>query len=140
MLCYKHSLFISFGSAYKVTRKLLCAAGLWVSFANPCLACSLPASRVYSVKRRCESACLRQVLPAQRVFNSAAVGLSSAHRWAAGHNYIGTEHILMGLLREGEGVAARVLETLGADQAKIRTQVRGRVGCSPVVLQSCSTA
>lgn len=42
----------------------------------------------------------------------------------AGHNYIGTEHILMGLLREGEGVAARVLETLGADQAKIRTQAR----------------
>ena len=40
----------------------------------------------------------------------------------------------MGLLREGEGVAARVLETLGADQAKIRTQVRGRAGCSPVGL------
>ena len=42
----------------------------------------------------------------------------------AGHNYIGTEHILLGLLREGEGVAARVLETLGADPSKIRTQVR----------------
>ncbi len=42
---------------------------------------------------------------------------------AAGHNYIGTEHILLGLLREGEGVAARVLETLGADPSKIRTQV-----------------
>ena len=42
----------------------------------------------------------------------------------AGHNYIGTEHILLGLLREGEGVAARVLETLGADASKIRTQVR----------------
>eukprot|EP00951_Prasinocladus_malaysianus_P044078 scaffold561493_cov29-Prasinocladus_malaysianus.AAC.1 len=39
-----------------------------------------------------------------------------------GHNYIGTEHILLGLLREGEGVAARVLETLGADSSKIRTQ------------------
>lgn len=43
----------------------------------------------------------------------------------AGHNYIGTEHILLGLLREGEGVAARVLETLGADPSKIRTQVCG---------------
>lgn len=42
---------------------------------------------------------------------------------ATGHNYIGTEHILLGLLREGEGVAARVLETLGADPSKIRTQV-----------------
>jgi hypothetical protein len=46
----------------------------------------------------------------------------------AGHNYIGTEHILLGLLREGEGVAARVLETLGADPSKIRTQVIRMVG------------
>ena len=46
----------------------------------------------------------------------------------AGHNYIGTEHILLGLLREGEGVASRVLETLGADPQKIRTQVGGWVG------------
>ncbi|BDA42949.1 Chaperone protein ClpC1, chloroplastic [Coccomyxa sp. Obi] len=45
-----------------------------------------------------------------------------------GHNYIGTEHILLGLLREGEGVAARVLETLGADVTKIRTQVIRMVG------------
>ena len=40
-----------------------------------------------------------------------------------GHHYIGTEHLLLGLLREGEGVAARVLENLGADATKIRTQV-----------------
>jgi len=45
-----------------------------------------------------------------------------------GHNYIGTEHILLGLLREGEGVAARVLETLGAESSKIRTQVIRMVG------------
>lgn len=45
-----------------------------------------------------------------------------------GHNYIGTEHILLGLLREGEGVASRVLETLGADPQKIRTQVGGDAG------------
>ena len=43
----------------------------------------------------------------------------------AGHNNSGTEHILLGLLREGEGVASRVLETLGADPQKIRTQVGG---------------
>jgi ATP-dependent Clp protease ATP-binding subunit ClpA len=49
-----------------------------------------------------------------------------------GHNYIGTEHILLGLLREGEGVAARVLETLGADPTKIRTQVRVWVGAHGV--------
>lgn len=40
-----------------------------------------------------------------------------------GHSYIGTEHLLLGLLREGEGVAARVLENLDADPAKIRSQV-----------------
>lgn len=45
-----------------------------------------------------------------------------------GHNYIGTEHILLGLLREGEGVAARCLDTLGADASKIRTQVIRMVG------------
>lgn len=45
-----------------------------------------------------------------------------------GHNYIGTEHILLGLLREGEGVAARVLETVGADPSKIRSQVIRMVG------------
>lgn len=40
-----------------------------------------------------------------------------------GHNYIGTEHILLGLLREGEGVAARVLTNLGADLGRVRNQV-----------------
>ena len=39
-----------------------------------------------------------------------------------GHNYIGSEHLLPCLLREGEGVAARVLENLGADPNNIRTQ------------------
>jgi ATP-dependent Clp protease ATP-binding subunit ClpC len=67
-----------------------------------------------------------------------ARGLEMGHRgfvelqrvvWAvclAGHNYIGTEHLLLGLLREGEGVAARVLENLGADPSNIRTQA-----CTP---------
>jgi ATP-dependent Clp protease ATP-binding subunit ClpC len=40
-----------------------------------------------------------------------------------GHNYIGTEHILLGLLREGEGVATQVLMKLGADLNKVRQQV-----------------
>jgi len=40
-----------------------------------------------------------------------------------GHNYIGTEHILLGLVREGEGVAAQVLVGLGADHAQVREQV-----------------
>ncbi|MCL1899487.1 MAG: NDP-hexose 4-ketoreductase, partial [Promicromonosporaceae bacterium] len=40
-----------------------------------------------------------------------------------GHNYIGTEHILLGLIREGEGVAAQVLTKMGADLGKLRQQV-----------------
>lgn len=40
-----------------------------------------------------------------------------------GHNYIGTEHLLLGLLREGEGVAAMVLVSLGVDPSSIREQV-----------------
>ena len=40
-----------------------------------------------------------------------------------GHNYIGTEHILLGLLREGEGVAAQSLQKLGADLNRVRRQV-----------------
>jgi ATP-dependent Clp protease ATP-binding subunit ClpC len=45
-----------------------------------------------------------------------------------GHNYIGTEHLLLGLIREGEGVAARVLENLGVDLAKVRSQIIRSLG------------
>jgi ATP-dependent Clp protease ATP-binding subunit ClpC len=45
-----------------------------------------------------------------------------------GHNYIGTEHLLLGLIREGEGVAARVLENLSVDLTKVRTQVIRMLG------------
>jgi hypothetical protein len=52
-----------------------------------------------------------------------------------GHNYIGTEHILLGLIREGEGVAAQVLVKLGADFDRVRQQViqlvHGRQGKEP---------
>ncbi|HJO06234.1 MAG TPA: Clp protease N-terminal domain-containing protein, partial [Chloroflexota bacterium] len=40
-----------------------------------------------------------------------------------GHNYIGTEHLLLGLVREGEGIAAGVLESLGVNLDKVRAQV-----------------
>ncbi|HOL10711.1 MAG TPA: ATP-dependent Clp protease ATP-binding subunit [Bacillota bacterium] len=45
-----------------------------------------------------------------------------------GHNYVGTEHVLLGLIREGEGVAAQVLKNLGADLDKVRKQVIGLLG------------
>lgn len=44
------------------------------------------------------------------------------------HNYIGTEHLLLGLVREGEGVAARVLANLGVDPQKIRGQITQLLG------------
>ncbi|MBT1003286.1 ATP-dependent Clp protease ATP-binding subunit [Paenarthrobacter sp. DKR-5] len=57
-----------------------------------------------------------------------------------GHNYIGTEHILLGLIREGEGVAAQVLVKLGADLNRVRQQViqllSGYQGKEPVTTGS----
>jgi hypothetical protein len=49
--------------------------------------------------------------------------LSLREALALGHNYIGTEHILLGLIREGQGVAAQVLVKLGADHDRVRQQV-----------------
>ena len=40
-----------------------------------------------------------------------------------GHSYIGTEHLLLGMLRESEGVAAKVFNALQVDPAKVRSQV-----------------
>jgi ATP-dependent Clp protease ATP-binding subunit ClpC len=45
-----------------------------------------------------------------------------------GHNYIGTEHLLLGLIREGEGVAARVLDNLSVDLSKVRSQIIRSLG------------
>ncbi|MEL6555785.1 MAG: ATP-dependent Clp protease ATP-binding subunit, partial [Cyanobacteria bacterium J06621_11] len=56
-----------------------------------------------------------------------------------GHNYIGTEHLLLGLIREGEGVAARVLENLGVDLSKVRTQVIRMLGETAEVSGSSSS-
>ena len=57
--------------------------------------------------------------PAPRRSSSSPCG----RRSQLGHNYIGTEHILLGLIREGEGVAAQVLVKLGADLSRVRQTV-----------------
>src|SRR5262249_36220749 len=49
--------------------------------------------------------------------------LSRREALALGHNYVGTEHILLGLLREGNGVAAQVVVRMGADLNRVRQQV-----------------
>ncbi len=51
------------------------------------------------------------------------IELAGREAGALGHSYIGTEHLLLGLIREGEGVAAQVLVKLGADLAGVREQV-----------------
>jgi ATP-dependent Clp protease ATP-binding subunit ClpC len=45
-----------------------------------------------------------------------------------GHNYLGTEHLLLGLIGEGESIATKVLETLGVDLTKVRPQVMRMLG------------
>ncbi|MFQ6065720.1 MAG: ATP-dependent Clp protease ATP-binding subunit [bacterium] len=52
-----------------------------------------------------------------------------------GHNYIGTEHLLLGLIREGEGVAAQILTNLGADLEKVREEVVNLLGAEKVPFQ-----
>ena len=51
-----------------------------------------------------------------------------------GHSYVGTEHILLGLIREGEGVAARVLNNLGVSLNKARQQVLQLLGSNESVI------
>ncbi len=57
-----------------------------------------------------------------------ALGLAQEEAHRLGHNYIGTEHILIGLAREGNGVAAQVLGALGADSDQIRVAVESVIG------------
>ena len=57
-----------------------------------------------------------------------------------GHNYIGTEHLLLGLIREGEGVAARVLENLGVDLTKVRSHVIRLLGESGAATAGATTS
>ncbi|HYJ32340.1 MAG TPA: ATP-dependent Clp protease ATP-binding subunit [Candidatus Binatia bacterium] len=52
-----------------------------------------------------------------------------------GHNYVGTEHLLLGLIREGEGVAARVLLELGVDRKKVREETLKLLGGTPSASQ-----
>ena len=66
--------------------------------------------------------------------------LSKREAMQLGHNYIGTEHILLGVIREGEGPAAQVLVNLGGDLNRVRQQViqllHGYQGKEPAALRS----
>ncbi len=64
--------------------------------------------------------------------------LAVAEAKSLGHNYVGTEHILLGLIREEEGVASQVLTNLGADLEKVRQQAINLLGGGPKVVSSTS--
>src|SRR3979409_892070 len=57
-----------------------------------------------------------------------SIGLVEAQAQRVGNNYMGTEHILLGIISEGESLAAKVLETLGVNLAKVRQEVEAIVG------------
>ena len=59
-----------------------------------------------------------------------ALELAAEEARNLGHSYIGTEHLLLGLLKEGEGIAAQVLNDLGVDFQKVRTEVMNLLGFS----------
>jgi len=54
------------------------------------------------------------------------LAVDEARRW--NHNYVGTEHLLFGLVREGEGIAARTLKAMGASQERLRKLSLDRFG------------
>jgi ATP-dependent Clp protease ATP-binding subunit ClpC len=72
--------------------------------------------------------------PGRPLFTPSAkkvVELSLRESLQLGHNYIGTEHLLLGLIREGQGVAAQVLQELGADLDRVRQAVIQQLSESP---------
>ena len=64
--------------------------------------------------------------------------LAAEEARSLGHNYIGTEHILLGLIREGEGLAAQVLFSFGVDLRKVREEIFSLLGGGPAAHPSAS--
>ena len=77
--------------------------------------------RIQAVLGRNERIIIQQIIPTSRVKKVIEISFEEARRM--GHNYVGTEHLLIGLLLEGEGIAAHVLMDLGATLDKVRSQV-----------------
>jgi ATP-dependent Clp protease ATP-binding subunit ClpC len=64
---------------------------------------------------------LQQIIPTSRVKKVIELAFEEARR--TGHNYVGSEHLLLGLITEGEGIAAHVLQDLGATLDKVRAEI-----------------
>ena len=76
---------------------------------------------IESVLGRNERIIIQQIIPTSRVKKVIEISFEEARRM--GNNYVGTEHLLLGLLIEGEGIAAHVLEDLGASLDKVRGEI-----------------
>ena len=76
---------------------------------------------IESVLGRNERIIVRQIIPTSRVKKVIELSFEEAQRM--GHEYVGTEHLLLGLMIEGEGVAAHVLSDLGVTLAKVRDEI-----------------
>src|SRR5437667_1126456 len=76
-------------------------------------------------------------LPGHRIMNNftpraqqvLALARKEADRF--NHNYVGTEHLLLGLIKLGQGVAVNVLQKMGMDLERVRKEVEKQVGCGP---------
>jgi len=79
-------------------------------------------ARIESVLGRNERIIIQQIIPTSRVKKVIEISFEEAKRM--GHNYVGTEHLLLGLLIEGEGVAAHVLIDLGVTEAGARAEIQ----------------
>ncbi|MGC8460676.1 MAG: ATP-dependent Clp protease ATP-binding subunit [Candidatus Dormibacteria bacterium] len=78
-------------------------------------------STIESVLGRNERIIIQQIIPTSRVKKVIEIAFEEARRM--GNNYVGTEHLLLGLLIEGEGIAAHVLEDLGVTLEKARAEI-----------------
>jgi ClpA/ClpB-like protein len=76
---------------------------------------------IESVLGRNERIIIQQIIPTSRVKKVIELSFEEARNLR--HNYVGTEHLLLGLLLEGEGIAAHVLQDLGATLAKVRAEI-----------------
>jgi ATP-dependent Clp protease ATP-binding subunit ClpA len=76
---------------------------------------------IESVLGRNERIIIQQIIPTSRVKQVIELSFDEARRM--GHNYVGSQHLLLGLLIEGEGIAAHVLSGLGATEAAVRAEI-----------------
>lgn len=76
---------------------------------------------IESILGRNERIVVQQIVPTSRVKKVIELSFEEAQRM--GHEYVGTEHLLLGLMVEGEGVAARVLSDLGVTVARLREEI-----------------